>query len=142
MLAALLSVGASAFVAPLASRPAVAGRGAAANMQLPGGLNGLSFDQDGVFQQGGLKFPDQKKPVKLLSRLEQLGLLTSLYEAGLLSSAEEAGVFSKLEAAGAFSAAEKLLPLADKLNLLALLESAIAVPASVLALGGVALLAG
>ena len=87
-----------------------------------------------------MRWPRQKKPVKLLSRLEQLGLLTSLYEAGLLSSAEvcppplhraahgrariaplprprfwsqEAGVFSKLEAAGAFSTAEKLLPLGD-----------------------------
>ena len=84
----------------------------------------------------------QKPPVKVLSRLESLGLLTSLSEAGLLSGAESAGLFSKLEAAGAFSTAEKLLPLADKLNVFSLLESLLLIDSSVLSLGAVALLAG
>ncbi len=84
----------------------------------------------------------QKPPVKVLSRLESLGVLTSLSEAGLLSGAESAGLFSKLEAAGAFSAAEKLLPLADKLNVFSLVESLIMIDSSALLLGAVALLAG
>ena len=84
----------------------------------------------------------QKPPVKVLSRLESLGVLTSLSEAGLLSGAESAGLFSKLEAAGAFSAAEKLLPLADKLNVFSLLESLLLIDSSALLLGAVALLVG
>merc|ERR1719159_1464558 len=147
----MLALGASLFalayvqpLTPLSSRSVVA-RSSVTQMGGPGAPSGtsgryLSFDQDGVFP--GNPNRGKKPPVKVLSRLESLGVLTSLSEAGLLSGAESAGLFSKLEAAGAFSAAEKLLPLADKLNVLALLESAIAIPASVLAIGGVALLAG
>ena len=80
--------------------------------------------------------------MKLLTRLEELGLLSSLAETGFLSSAEASGLFSKLEAAGAFSSAEKLLPLADKLNVLALAETLINVPSAVLTLGALTLLAG
>ena len=84
----------------------------------------------------------QKAPLKVLTRLESLGLLTSLSEAGLLSSAEASGLFSKLEAAGAFSAAEKLLPLADKLNVFSTLEGLLLVDSSALLLAALALLAG
>merc|ERR1719316_2605190 len=68
--------------------------------------------------------------------------MTSLSESGLLSSAEANGLFSKLESAGAFSAAEKLLPLADKLNALALAETLINTPAILLTGGALALVAG
>lgn len=78
----------------------------------------------------------------MLTRLESLGLLTSLSETGLLSSAEASGLFSKLEAAGAFSAAEKLLPLADKLNVFSTLEGLLLVDSSALLLAALALLAG
>jgi len=106
------------------------------------GLSGkiVNFDQDGVFD--GMSNSGGKAPLKVLSRLESLGLLSKLAETGVLSSAEASGTFTKLENAGAFSAAEKLLPLADKLNVLALAEGALQVPSSVLAIGGVALLAG
>lgn len=100
----------------------------------------VSFDQDGVFDQAVKG--STKPPVKLLSRLEELGLLSSLAETGFLSNAEASGLFSKLEAAGAFSSAEKLLPLADKLNVLALAETLINVPSAVLTLGALSLLAG
>ena len=83
-----------------------------------------------------------KPQVKLLERVEELRLLSSIADAGLLSSAEEAGLFSKLEAAGAFSSAEKLLPLADDLKLLSTAEYLLNVPANLLAIAGVALLAG
>lgn len=84
----------------------------------------------------------QKAPIKVLTRLESLGLLTSLSETGLLSNAESQGLFSKLEAAGAFSTAEKLLPLADKLNVFSTLESLLLVDSSALLLGAAALLVG
>ena len=147
----MLALGASLFalayvqpIAPLSSRSVVA-RSSVTQMAgagAPAGTSGkyLSFDQDGVFP--GNPNRGKKAPVKVLTRLESLGLLTSLSEAGLLSGAESAGLFSKLEAAGAFSAAEKLLPLADKLNVFSLLESLLLIDSSVLVLGAVALLAG
>merc|ERR1719155_244416 len=138
MLALAATLFSSAFVAPLVSRPAVAGRAANANMQLGGKV--VSFDQDGVFDQDARV--KTKPPLKLLSRLEELGLLTTLSEAGVLSSAESAGLFSKLEAAGAFSTAEKLLPLADKFNVFGTLESLLQVNSALLVVGALALIGG
>jgi len=84
----------------------------------------------------------QKAPLRLLTRIEDLRLATNLAEAGVLSAAEEAGVFSKLEAAGAFSAAEKFLPLADKFKLLSTAESLLNVDAWKLSGGAAAILLG
>ena len=55
---------------------------------------------------------------------------------------QESGTFSKLEAAGAFSAAEKLLPLADKLNVFGTLESLLQVNSALLVVGALALIGG
>merc|ERR1719401_3201048 len=127
---------------PLSSRSAVVRSPAVQMAGAPPGTSGsyLSFDQDGVFPGNPNK--GKKPPVKVLTRLESLGLLTSLAETGLLSSAEASGLFSKLEAAGAFSTIEKLLPLADKLNVFSTLESLLLVDSSALLLGAVALLVG
>eukprot|EP00320_Phaeocystis_rex_P014229 CAMPEP_0119070032 /NCGR_PEP_ID=MMETSP1178-20130426/33363_1 /TAXON_ID=33656 /ORGANISM="unid sp, Strain CCMP2000" /LENGTH=191 /DNA_ID=CAMNT_0007051841 /DNA_START=34 /DNA_END=609 /DNA_ORIENTATION=- len=127
---------------PLSSRSAVVRSSAVQMAGAPPGTSGsyLSFDQDGVFSGNPNK--GKKPPLKVLTRLESLGVLTSLAETGLLSSAEASGLFSKLEAAGAFSSIEKLLPLADKLNVFSTLESLLLVDSSALLLGAVALLVG
>merc|ERR1712151_360229 len=52
-------------------------------------------------------------------------IATTISNAGLLSKAEKDQVLSKLEKAGAFSTAEKLLPLADQLGALGIVEKAI-----------------
>ena len=83
-----------------------------------------------------------KKPVKILTRVEELKVLSTLAEAGLLSGAEQAGVFSKLEKAGTFSFAEKLLPLVDNLKLLSTAEALIQLPAGGILGLAVILLAG
>jgi hypothetical protein len=98
----------------------------------------ISFDRDGVFEVR--ERGDPKPPVKLLNRVNELRVLTSLADAGLLSKAEKAGAFSKLEAAGAFSTLEKLLPLADDLQLLGTLEDLLNVPANLQVFGAVAVL--
>jgi len=98
------------------------------------------FDREGVFEARELSEP--KEPVKLLNRISELRVLTSLADLGLLSKAEKAGVFSKLENAGAFSLAEKLLPLADDLNLLGTLENLLNVPANIQVFAAVAVLGG
>merc|ERR1719424_1410446 len=146
MLALGASLFALAYVQPLVpSSRSVVTRSSVTQMGgsgAPAGTSGkyLSFDNDGVFT--GNPNRGKKPPLKVLTRLESLGLLTSLSESGLLSSAESAGLFSKLEAAGAFSTAEKLLPLADKLNVFGVLESLLLVDSSALLLGAVALLVG
>merc|ERR1719258_51589 len=99
------------YVPTLSGRPVAVRRDSAISMQLNSKF--VNFDQDGVFEG---RSSAAKPPLKLLTRLEDLGLLSSLGEAGVLSAAEEAGLFSKLESAGAYSSIEKLLPLADKLN--------------------------
>merc|ERR1719281_373634 len=58
----------------------------------------------------------------LLSKVQSLKIATALSEAGVLSSAEKAGLFSQLEKGGAFSTAEKLLPIADQIGFLQLVE--------------------
>merc|ERR1719157_129239 len=147
----MLALGASLFafayvqpLVPLSSRSAVT-RSSVTQMGgsgAPAGTSGkyLSFDNDGVFTDNPNR--NKKPPIKVLTRLESLGLLTSLSETGLLSNAESQGLFSKLEAAGAFSTAEKLLPLADKLNVFSTLESLLLVDSSALLLGAAALLVG
>jgi len=120
-----------ALQAPLAPRPAVSGRAASTTMKY------TTIDRSGIFTP-----PKPDKPVKVLGRVEELGLLSTVAEAGLLSSAEEAGVFSKLEAAGAFSTIEGLLPLADDLKLLELVESLLGVEPLIIVLGAAAILAG
>merc|ERR1719387_1594106 len=116
----------AAYTAPLAA-PRSALRASEPAMQLKSSVF-ISLDPYGEFK-GQKKV---QKPVKILSRVEELKVLSSLADAGVLSSAEEAGIFSKLERAGAFSTAEKLLPLADDLKLLSTAEYLLNVPSSYL----------
>merc|ERR1719454_2401173 len=115
MLAALVAV--AAYVAPQAAPRSAVYRAASPVMQKR--INYEFIEGAGDFK-GSVKNP--KKPIKLLSRVEELGVLSSLSDAGVLSSLESAGTFSKLERAGAFSRIEKLLPLADDLKLLSTAE--------------------
>merc|ERR1719258_176481 len=133
---ALLLAGPS-YVPTLSGRPVAVRRDSAISMQLNSKF--VNFDQDGVFEG---RSSAAKPPLKLLTRLEDLGLLSSLGEAGVLSAAEEAGLFSKLESAGAYSSIEKLLPLADKLNVFGTVEGLINVDSTTLVLLATVLLAG
>jgi hypothetical protein len=125
-----------AYSAPtMAPRPVV---NRAASPLMASKLIKTQFDAFGERQQQKAV----KKPVKILTRVEELKVLSTLAEAGLLTGAEQAGVFSKLEKAGAFSFAEKLLPLVDNLKLLSTAEALIQLPAGGILGLAVILLAG
>merc|ERR1719454_2553710 len=122
MLAALVAV--AAYVAPQAAPRSAVYRAASPVMQKR--INYEFIEGAGDFK-GSVKNP--KKPIKLLSRVEELGVLSSL---------ESAGTFSKLERAGAFSRIEKLLPLADDPKILGTVK---VVTAALAGVGSVTLVA-
>merc|ERR1711924_319366 len=94
--------------------------------------------EDGLFE--GREVDIGTPPVYLLSGLEKLKAATFVSELGVLTLAEENKVFSTLEGLGAFSAAEKALPLIEKLRLLSFFESCLDIPNGYLFTGAITLL--